>query len=243
MRSRRARVLACLIAASVLLAAAGAWALLPRLAPGLVIRHSPFLEPVVRAVAAQMPLPAATPAEGWPARGVDDPVILLADSRLAGADASDAAMLRRCLASADPAVRLQALRLLRMVDPPGPAELARLAGDPDPWLRLAAWELLMRADGFDLFRRVPHWLHVTYPLTPGESPGTVARPPADWERTLVEVALVHLRGSDGWLRERVVQDIAEEPERFTPARDRLLAPFTASEPGLAERLRAALARE
>jgi hypothetical protein len=129
--------------ALVMTAAVVCWFKLPYWAPLWVVEHSPFVESVVRAEAAEDPMRATTP-------GTRSGFVSFGPSALAGAverrmkefGLAAVPALRRCLDGGDRDVRLKAFVHLHRCQPLALAELQRLVTDADPWMRLQAWDAL-----------------------------------------------------------------------------------------------------
>lgn len=140
------------VIAIVLLACLGAfaWYVLPRVAPGWVVRNSPFVEPLVRAMALKSDL-SGTPESrgGWPSEVAADYGWADAKRRFNSWGAKAIPELRRCLNDRDIAVRSVALIGLLNVEGLNETDIRAFTRDSNPWLRLLAWELLQDAFGDD----------------------------------------------------------------------------------------------
>jgi len=130
------------------------WVFLPRWAPALVIEHSPLIEPVVRAKAyLQRTMPdGPTVEQGWPssisgrqqAHFDDDTWHLtkMADERLEAWGLAASSTLECCLLSSNDDVRITAAEFLHRMGLVDFTKLHDWVDDPNPWIRLKAWDLL-----------------------------------------------------------------------------------------------------
>ncbi|HEX3132802.1 MAG TPA: hypothetical protein VHX44_04375 [Planctomycetota bacterium] len=155
-RRRKVMWLLFLVGGLLFLLSAGAvtWFRLPQWAPGLVIEYSPLIDPVVRArVYLQRASPnGPTVEQGWPSPFLGRqpshfnehtwPLTEMADERLAAWGSSVTPILRRGLTSTDDDLRITAAELLHRRGLVDVDVLGTWLDEPNPWIRLKAWELL-----------------------------------------------------------------------------------------------------
>jgi hypothetical protein len=130
------------------------WVFLPKWAPAWVIDNSPWIEPVVRAYAhLQRTTPdGPTVEQGWPspiegrqrAHFDDDTWYLThrAEKRLVQWGVAAIPTLTRCLWASDDNVRITAAEFLWRLSIVESALVGDWVRDPNPWIRLRAWEVL-----------------------------------------------------------------------------------------------------
>ena len=125
----------------VMLVSIVSWLNLPRWAPDWVIEHSPFFDPVVRAFAnTRQPLDGTPESEdGFPLPSCS---VDARWERISRWSADEIPFLEHCLSNRDRAIRLEALHLLWGHGRPQGALMEVLLRDPDPWVRLGAWNAL-----------------------------------------------------------------------------------------------------
>jgi hypothetical protein len=122
-----------------------AWVYLPKWAPEWVLDHSPFIDPVMRAMMVLDPPPSGAPESAIAPPFVLDRLVSQEQEergeRLQQLSAQAIPHLEACLAGTDQAMRLQALEMLSWHDLPRPAAITTLLHDPNPWIRLRAWSI------------------------------------------------------------------------------------------------------
>lgn len=187
--------------AVVMMAGVVCWFRLPAWAPYWVIDHSPFIEPVVRALVIVSPPPTGTPESTGGPPFVLDRIVSAEDEargqRLKKLAAGAIPFLEHCLDGGDRGIRLQALDMLNWHHLPANAQLQVLMRDPDPWMRLNAWNALRwRADGND------------------DEPPTIR----DVVDGVAHAAMALLDDRDGYIREQVRDHLADQVTLSWPVR-------------------------